>query len=360
MAAAWIAFHVTDRCQLDCQHCLRDPEQKPKDLPLALIEKVLSEARRLYRSSQVALTGGEPTLHPDFVGIIDAIVERGMTWHMVSNARRFPQVLERLREKPARLEALTALNLSLDGATEEVHDSIRGAGSFREVMTAAMLCQARGIPFVLQMVLNAKNVHQIEAMGLLAAELGAARVSFSMLQPSGTQNDAELFMSPKAWRAAAARIERLSGTLRISVAQPEGFYREQPFHVCDPFASQQLHVTVEGKLNLCCVHADLPGEPRDVVADLAETSLSEAHGRLLALIHEVQAARLAEIRAGGLTEWDHFPCNWCLKYFGKPHWEGDGASGPEARRERWRGAWAPEKREGAAGETGGRRLPVVR
>ena len=29
MAAAWIALHLTDRCQLDCKHCLRDPEQKP-------------------------------------------------------------------------------------------------------------------------------------------------------------------------------------------------------------------------------------------------------------------------------------------------------------------------------------------
>ncbi len=37
-----------------------------------------------------------------------------------------------------------------------------------------------------------------------------------------------------------------------------------------------------------------------------------------------------------------------MKYFGKPHWEGQSAKGPEAQRERWRGAWAP------------RSLPVVR
>jgi hypothetical protein len=51
---------------------------------------------------------------------------------------------------------------------------------------------------------------------------------------------------------------------------------------------------------------------------------------------------------GPLTEWERFPCNDCMKYFGKPHWEGQGAQGPEAQRERWRGAWAP------------RLLPVVR
>src|SRR4051812_40027227 len=104
MAVAWIALHLTDRCQLDCQHCLRDPALSPKDLPLPLIQRVLAEARAVYRSSQVALTGGEPTLHPDFCGVLDAIVERGMTWHMVTNARRFDRVIAMLKQVPARRE----------------------------------------------------------------------------------------------------------------------------------------------------------------------------------------------------------------------------------------------------------------
>ncbi|APR85424.1 Hypothetical protein A7982_10773 [Minicystis rosea] len=58
MAVATIGFHLTDRCQLDCQHCLRDPAQTPKDLPLPLIRKVLTEVQRIHGSVQVALTGG--------------------------------------------------------------------------------------------------------------------------------------------------------------------------------------------------------------------------------------------------------------------------------------------------------------
>src|SRR6202012_1128891 len=51
MAVSWIALHLTDRCQLDCQHCLRDPGLIPKDLPLPIIQKVLSEARTVYQSA---------------------------------------------------------------------------------------------------------------------------------------------------------------------------------------------------------------------------------------------------------------------------------------------------------------------
>lgn len=194
------------------------------------------------------------------------------------------------------------------------------------------------------MVLHARNVHQIEPFGLMAAQLGAARVSFSMLQATGTPHDRALYMPPRAWRAAEDRVERLSRVLTVPVTMPEGFYKEQPFHVCEPFKSEQLHVDVEGRLNLCCQHAGVPhqgeGPPRDLAANLAETSLLEAHGRLLTIIHETQAAKLRAMAEGQLSAWDHFPCNWCMKHFDKPHWTEEGSAGPAARRERWRGAWS--------------------
>jgi MoaA/NifB/PqqE/SkfB family radical SAM enzyme len=342
MAVAIIGFHLTDRCQLDCQHCLRDPEKAPKDLPLSVFRKVLAEAKVLYRTPQVALTGGEPSLHPAFEAILDAIAERDLGWHLVTNGKRFPRLLDLLRESPRRRALLTAVNFSLDGADEAVHDAIRGEGSYREVMLGATLATAHGIPFTLQMVVNARNAHQIEAMGLLASHLGAARVSFSMLQATGTPLDDELYLSARAFRGVQDRIERLSATLRLPVNMPEGFYREQPFHVCEPFASQQLHIDVEGRLNLCCQHSGIPGDGRrdEIAGDLAEMSLVEAHARLLGIIHKAQADKLARIARGPLREWEHFPCNDCMKQFGKPYWDDEGSQGPDARRPRWRGAWA--------------------
>ena len=49
MAVACIGLHLTDRCQLDCKHCLRDPQQKPVDLPLSIVRKVLADPS--YRES---------------------------------------------------------------------------------------------------------------------------------------------------------------------------------------------------------------------------------------------------------------------------------------------------------------------
>jgi MoaA/NifB/PqqE/SkfB family radical SAM enzyme len=212
-------------------------------------------------------------------------------------------------------------------------------------MAGAMQCAFHKIPFVLQMVVNAKNAAQIEQVGLLASQLDAARVSFSMLQPTGTRHDKDLYLPAGAWREIEDRIQRLRASLKMPVGTPEGFYRPQPFHVCQPFASEQLHVDVEGRLNLCCQHSGIPSDGRnqDIAGNLHEMSLQEAHGHLLGIIHKAQADKLAAMKKGPLSEWDHFPCNHCMKYFGKPHWTDDFAAGPAARRERWRGAWAPKQ-----------------
>jgi MoaA/NifB/PqqE/SkfB family radical SAM enzyme len=343
MAVEWITFHVTDRCQLDCQHCLRDPEAKPKDLSLEVIRRALEDGRRVYRATHTAFTGGEPTLHPEFAAILDVAVELGYTWHMVSNGRTLPWLFERFKEKPSRRQAMTSVTLSLDGADEAVHDAIRGKGSFLEVMAAVNLCTARGLPFVLQCAVHAKNQHQIEALGLLASQLGASRLSFSMTQPTGTYLDKELYLSAAAWRAVMDRVSRLAETLRLPVTHPEGYFHPQPIYTCQAFAQQQLHVDVDGSLTLCCQHAGVPREPGsrdDRAGNLGETTLPKAHKKLLEIIHDAQARKLDAAETGKLDgEWDHFPCNYCLADFGKPHWTADGVGGPGASRERWRGAW---------------------
>jgi hypothetical protein len=127
-----------------------------------------------------------------------------------------------------------------------------------------------------------------------------------------------------------------------------------------------LHVDVRGRLNLCCQHAGVPSEDaRDVAGDLTEMPLVDAHRKLVRIMSDAQDAKLSAIAEGSLDEWDHFPCNHCLKSFGKPHWTSSGADGPAARRERWVGAWKKDpSSDGSSvsdGERGERKkLPLLK
>jgi MoaA/NifB/PqqE/SkfB family radical SAM enzyme len=331
MPSSWIVFHLTERCQLACKHCLRAPASPPAELPVAVVERVLDQAIALHRVQHVALTGGEPTLHPALPDVVDAIVVRGLTWHVVTNGGRLDALLALLEAAPARRAALTAVDLSLDGADEATHDANRGAGSWRNVMAAALALRAREAPFALQVTITRRNLEQLEHLGLLAAQLGAKRLSFATMQATGRADDQALRLTHEDLVAARDRVHRLAEHLRLPVTAAEGFPREQPFHVCEPWRSDMLHVDSRGRLTLCCQLSAVGGGDEDVIADLANVPLPEAHSRLLDRIHLLQRERLALAAGGRLEGWELSTCNWCARRHGKPHWTNEGSVGESAR-----------------------------
>lgn len=330
----WIVFHVTERCGLTCSHCLRDPGARPADLPLAVVEKALDEAAALHGIRHAGFTGGDPLLWPHLEGALDAVARRGFTWHLVTSGKGFPRLLALLDDVPARREALSVLDFSVDGAAPETHDAIRGPGSHRDAMTAIAACSARGLPFAIQMTVNARNETEIEQAALAAAALGAKQVGFSMTNATGSDADRDLYLSPAALDRIRDRVERLSTLLHVPVTLAEGFRRAWRFHLCEPFRSEVLHVTPHGMLNLCCNHSGVPGSDEDEVADLSVESLADGHRKLLDLVHRLERERLDAIAGapGQAPGWDDFPCNRCLARLGKPHWVEGGSAGPRAAR----------------------------
>jgi hypothetical protein len=184
----------------------------------------------------------------------------------------------------------------------------------------------------MQLTVNALNVAELEQAALSFVELGAKRVLFGMMQPTGTAADARLFLPARQWLAVRDRIERMAGMFSVPVVAAEGFPHRSPFHTCTPMAGEILHVDPRGRLTLCCQHSGIPGESEALAVDLAGASLAEGHRRLLDVVHGYQRERLVAAEAGTLGEWDLFACNACLRRFGKPHWTDQGAAGPSARR----------------------------
>lgn len=333
MATTWIALHLTERCPLDCLHCLRDPGARPADLPVETIARVLEQAVRTHGVEHISLTGGEPTVHPDLAAVVGVIVRLGLEFHLVTSGVGFERLLAIVDADAAARRALTRVNVSVDGAGSKTHDAIRGVGSYRRAMVAIAACKAREIPLAVQMTVNALNQAELEQAALTAVELGADRVLFAMTQATGTRGDERLHLPARAWAGIADRVERLAGVLRVPVIASEGFPRRQPFHTCAPFASEMLHVDPHGRLTLCCQHSGIPGGSDELAVDLGTVSLAEGHRRLLDVVHAYQRERLVAMEAGALGEWDLFPCNACLRRFGKPHWTAEGSAGPRARRD---------------------------
>src|SRR6476646_4316932 len=101
---------ITDNCNLTCPVCFADSSpSRQRHLPLKTIERILDVlVASEGEPDLVQLSGGEPTVHPEFFEILDAVRARPIRHVMINtNGIRIaqePDFVARLAEQPHALE----------------------------------------------------------------------------------------------------------------------------------------------------------------------------------------------------------------------------------------------------------------
>lgn len=318
-----IGIELNNVCNLDCTHCFRNIYRGAGDkselfLPLEILEKVLLEAKPLgYR--HVAITGGEPPLHPRFGEALDLIASHDYTYHFLTNARNFQKTFKTINT-PLRRAKLSSITFSLDGATEATHDRIRGAGSYREVVTAIALCQAAGIEASIITTINKANRHEIDQLALLGAHLKVKYQVFGHQMPTEHNLGADLILPLSEWRAVERDVARVITEFRHEIAMAMGFYSDYYLPRCAPLTLDDLNIDYRGRLTLCCQlsnYRDGNDAGEDVVGDLKKESLSAVISKLMTLVTQVHRERLEIAKDGARAEEQHYPCLACIGRFKK-------------------------------------------
>jgi MoaA/NifB/PqqE/SkfB family radical SAM enzyme len=318
-----IGIELNNVCNLDCTHCFRSiyrGEGDKSDLFFSLetLEKILSEGKTLgYR--HIAITGGEPPMHPQFGEALDIIANHGCTYHFLTNARNFQKTFQAVNT-PLRRSKLSGITFSLDGATEATHDGIRGKGSYREVVTAIALCQAAGIQPNLITTINKANRHEIDQLALLGAHLKVRKQVFGHQMPTKHNMGADLILPLSEWRAVERDVARVITEFRHEISMAVGFYSDYYLPRCAPLSLDDLNVDYRGRLTLCCQlsnYRDGAENGTDVVGDLKKESLVTALSQLMRLVTRVHQERLELATSGAGEEKLHYPCLVCIDRFRK-------------------------------------------
>jgi mycofactocin radical SAM maturase len=181
-----LTWELTYACNLSCVHCLSSSGRRdPRELSTAECETVIDTLRSM-QVFYVNIGGGEPTVRPDF-------------WHLVDYATGH-QVGVKFSTNGIKLDAAAArrlaesdyvdVQISLDGATPEVNDAVRGTGSFATATRAMRhLADAGFAGFKISVVVTRHNVPQLDEFQRLADEYGA-QLRLTRLRPSGRGADA--------------------------------------------------------------------------------------------------------------------------------------------------------------------------
>lgn len=188
----FLQWHLTDCCNLECQHCYRG--QRKEDLDAEELNGILEDyvrfLKQLGRGGRIQFTGGEPFLSPHLYELIERATARKISARVLSNGTAItPKAVESLTRAGCRL-----VQVSLDGL-EDTHDALRGRGAFKRAVAGIAVLRAAGVEVTISMTVSRINLHQVAEVARLAQRI-ADRVSFHRLVPAGqaTELSCELLL----------------------------------------------------------------------------------------------------------------------------------------------------------------------
>jgi len=326
-----LTIELTNACNRRCVHCIRNKADSPEYLPLTLARDVLAQTEALGILT-ICLTGGEVALYPHLEEILALVVKHGFTYSLVTNGHRFQEKIYPLLSVPRNREKLTAVCFSLDGASADTHEALRGPGSFLEVMEAATVCKLANIPFTLKSFISNFNKAELTDLAILGANLGAQDHGFLHPFPSPRLIREEVIPSPEELHRIARQVTgSLAQALKPHISL-EGYGYGPVLFTCHNIL-HSTNMDYQGNLILCCNLSHVTQEEgvpssfgREWLADLKETSLKEGIIRHFHGVAQLMEARLRDMEE--LRGPAYIPCYWCLQHFGKLDWLRDFPGSP--------------------------------
>jgi radical SAM protein with 4Fe4S-binding SPASM domain len=245
-------------CNFRCPHCQVTHWTKPKvTLNMDNLIDVLDQFPNLIR---VKLQGmGEPLLNKELLPMLKAIEDEGIETEIVTNGSVMTDTIcDNL------LKRNTEIFFSIDGATEEVFQSVRVGSSFTKVIANIRKLSERRTNkkqrLAARTVVTKQNVHELADIVRLVADLKLDRLTFQLVLTSWGKESMEE-------RNAAKRTQdtpELSEQLALAKAEAERFELPLEIKTEDKYSRERkcrwpwksAYIASNGDVVPCCILAD--------------------------------------------------------------------------------------------------------
>lgn len=261
----YLRLSVTDRCDLRCAYCIpegfKDFEEPEHWLNFDEIERLLG----LFASlglKRVRLTGGEPLLRRNIVGLVERVARLpGIEDISVStNATQLAGMASDLKRA-----GVSRLNVSLDSLRPETVEKINGRPALGKILAGLEAGRAAGFaPIKVNMVVMRENADEVDAIVTWCMERGFV-LRLIELMPMG---DTARKMGYVDLQPIKARLQKRFGLIDTVMngggparylGTPDGqfnvgFITPISQHFCA--TCNRVRMTVDGVLHLCLGQED--------------------------------------------------------------------------------------------------------
>lgn len=261
-------------CNLSCSHCYVSAQPKLEgDMKLEVFIQAV-DAFLKRGVSDFRLTGGEPTIHRDFLKMLDILSGKGISPRLITNGLR----LLKMREPDRILKKTSRCWISVYGTSDSQHSFVagRGAASLSDILAFAGAYERLGRWVGVSVLLTEIRLDDLDELLGAAARYGVRNLRFIFGERKGrgamtlvgfphiaTQRETALQVTQRIRDCAA----RYSFDL-VSINNPFDLEStgEKPEASCLLHGRNMWSVSPEGAIYSCCFNIY---DPSHLVAERA-------------------------------------------------------------------------------------------
>lgn len=201
----YIQWHITNLCNLRCQHCYQNDFSKTNDLDWHGLKKVsveiFSALREWDQKACIHLTGGEPLLKAELFSLLRDLDQQSVVEELglITNGLLFDQ---KMINRLSTFSKLKKIKISLDGANAEINDSIRSKGTFEKVMRNLSFLKGPGrFEILFMFTVMKRNIKNFPSLFKLCQDLGIDGLIIERFIPLGRGKEMmDEVLSQKEWK----------------------------------------------------------------------------------------------------------------------------------------------------------------
>ena len=145
-------FNTGTLCNIACVNCYIDSSPTNDALQYLTAVQVADYLQQVedrgWPVTEIGFTGGEPFMNPEFCDMLELALSGGYAALVLTNAMRpmmRPSIKKRLAALADRFPDMLTLRVSLDHWQRELHDQVRGKGSFASALKGMQWLASAGI-----------------------------------------------------------------------------------------------------------------------------------------------------------------------------------------------------------------------
>jgi len=191
-----VVWNFTYQCNLRCKHCYENAGSKNRpELSTDEARQVLETLSKIAGIGLPALSfsGGEPLARKDFFELASYAKKRIGYVSMASNGT----LITKDNAKRIKDAGVDYVEISVDGASPEVHDDFRGIpGTFERTIKGVKNCVEEGLDTCMATVLHRDNLAELDRIIGLAKQLGVRLMHFNYVPTGRAKSYVELDLTP--------------------------------------------------------------------------------------------------------------------------------------------------------------------